>query len=256
MKPDITVLMVVRNEERYVGRAIKSILAQSYRNFRFVIVDDGSKDMTEKVIRAIHDKRITFYHYSESESLTKRLNQVLKIIKTEFVARMDSHNISSPGRLEKQRNYLLNNPEVVLVGSNYKKVDERGKILFASNFPQTWEKIRNKLFEKNVFKHASWFFRYNVIKKEGFYDENFRFSQDYEFLLRLVPKYPVFNLKEHLVTEILLPQSSSQKNRLAQALLVLRAQLKSAKYYPLWQRIYLVRTLIFIIKICIWKILN
>lgn len=252
-KPDITVLMVVHNEEKYVGQTIKSILNQTYKNFIFCIVDDGSTDNTWKVITSFRDKRIETNHFDNQAFLTTRLNQQLHNISTDFMARMDSHNIADPKRLELQRDFLLSNPDQILVGSNFKRLDERGKTIYQSGFPLTWTEIKNRIMEKNVFKHSSWFTRTNILKKEGFYNDLFRYSQDYELLLRLIPKYPVSNLPETLITEIQIPKATSQTHRFKQALFALKAQAKSLSSYPLWQSIYLFRTILYVIKSFIWQ---
>ncbi|MBI3558894.1 glycosyltransferase, partial [Candidatus Gottesmanbacteria bacterium] len=188
--------------------------------------------------------------------LTKRLNEGLRMTTTEFFARMDSHNLADKTRLEKQRTFLLKNKNVVLAGSNFIRKSESGEVISRSNFPLTWGEIKNKIMEKNFFKHASWFARYEVLKKEGFYNEDWRFSQDYEFLLRLVPKYPVAILPDYLLTEIQIKKAMSQVHRFDQALLVLRAQIKSLKWYPKWQIIYLLRTAGYVINSFIWQYLH
>jgi len=177
--------------------------------------------------------------------LTKRLNQGLKMTKTRFVARMDGHNLAEKRRLEIQRNYMLAHPETVLVGANFTRTDEKGKVILKSNFYQTWPEIKNHILEKNQFKHACWFARYDILKKEGFYNEKFRFSQDYEFLLRLVAKYPVANLPDFLMKDVAVKEAMSQQHRLAQAWLVLRAQIPAILRgdYPIWQGVYVLRTL-------------
>lgn len=255
MKPDTTVLMVVRNEERFIGQAIKSILDQTYEDHVFFIVDDGSMDTTWKVVKSFDDARIKATRFASQEYLTKRLNWELSRVRTEFVARMDSHNICSPDRLEKQRNFMLEHEEIALVGSNYIKIDESGREIFRSNFPLTWPEIKASVLKKNPFKHASWFARYDVLKREGFYNESFRFAQDYEFLLRLVPKYPVANLPDRLLTEIKIKEAVSQRHRSEQALLALKAQLLAlTKYhYPSWQAVYLLRSVSFYLKSLIFK---
>lgn len=250
LKTDITVLMVVRNEEKYVGATIKSVLSQTYKNFIFIIIDDGSTDDTWQVIKSFKDPRIKAVRHSEHNYLTKRLNEGLKMVTTEFIARMDSHNTTDKTRLEKQRNFLLENKEVVLVGSNFIRQNENGEVISQSNFPLTWGEIKNKIVEKNLFKHASWFARYETLKKENFYNESFRFAQDYEFLLRLALKYPLANIKESLLTEVKIKEAVSQKHKAEQSLFAFKAQLFAlTKYgFPLRKSFYLLRGLAFFLK--------
>lgn len=253
-KPDVTVLMVVYNEEKFVSETIKSILGQTYKNFIFLIIDDGSTDGTWNKIKSFRDQRIKPVRFLNHIYLTKRLNYGLGLVTTRFVARMDSHNIADKKRLEKQRQFLIDNKKVVLVGSNFIRTDENGKEIFRSNFPLDTKGIKSKIMQKNLIKHASWFGRLEILSRENFYNESFRFAQDYEFLLRLVRKYPVANLPDYLVTERQIKQAMSQKHRLGQAFLVLKAQfLAVCRYgYPWGETVYLFRTIGFIIKTFFW----
>lgn len=253
-KPDVTVLMVVYDEEKYVSETIKSILGQTYKNFIFLIIDDGSIDGTWNKIKSFRDQRIKPVRFLDRAYLTKRLNYGLGLVTTRFVARMDSHNIADKKRLEKQRQFLVDNKKIVLLGSNFIRTDENGKEIFRSNFPLDPKAIKSKIMQKNLIKHASWFGRLEILRLENFYNESFRFAQDYEFLLRLVRKYPVANIKDYLLTEVQIKEAVSQKHRLEQSLFAFKAQLKTIRFYPKWQAIYLLRTLLFIIKTCIWQI--
>ena len=100
----ITVLMPVYNAERYVGEAIESILNQTFRDFKFLIIDDGSTDRSCEIIRAysLEDHRIELVINESNMGITKTLNKGLSMIDTPYIARMDSDDISLPHRFEKQ----------------------------------------------------------------------------------------------------------------------------------------------------------
>ncbi len=242
--------MSVYNGARYLREAIDSILSQSYHNFLFLIIDDGSTDTTAEIIYSYRDKRIVFRCYEDNRGLTYRLNEGLMSIRTPFVARMDADDIALKERLQKQRQYLLGNQHVVAVGSNFRRVDSSGKTILLSHLPGDYQQIKSQLMVRNLFKHASLLLRYDILKKVGFYNINFKLAQDYELMLRLASSYPVANLPENLLIDRYTPAALSQKHRLASAIFTLKAQfLAVTRYgYPWWQVVYLVRGLGFVIK--------
>ena len=250
MNTNITILISVRNEDAYIGPTIQSILNQTYKNFEVWVIDDGSTDKTWKVIKSFKDKRIKSFHFEKNTGMTPRLNWAIPQIKTEFVARMDSHNLADKNRLKKQHDFMLKNPKIMAVGSNFIRIDESGKKMMETNYPLDYKNIKKKLIEKNVFKHGSMFIRREVYDKVGLYDPYFKLTQDYDFILRIAAKFPVANFSESLVTEIYRSQNMTQKHRVRSAWEALCSQWNALiKYgYPYWQAIYLVRGIGFLIK--------
>ena len=120
--PEITVLMTIYNEEKYVKEAIFSILNQTYADFEFLIINDGSTDQSLQIIQEIFDDRIKIIN-KENQGLTKSLNFGIKISKGRFIARQDADDYSHPERLEKQ--YNLANQAVIRYKNHHpeKKVD-------------------------------------------------------------------------------------------------------------------------------------
>lgn len=257
MQTNITILISVRNEEAYIGPTIKSILAQTYKNFELWVIDDGSTDKTWGKIQSFKDKRIKSFHFDQNTGLTSRLNWAVPRVRTEFIARMDSHNLADPTRLQKQLDYMISHPEVMALGSNFIRQDESRKVFFHSHFPTNYQEIKAKLMERNLFKHGSMFFRRKVYGLVGLYDPYFRLSQDYDFVLKVAARFPVANLPENLVTEIYRSQNMTQKHRVRSAWEALVAQWNGlTKYgYPLWQSVYLIRGLSFLLKSWVYSLL-
>ncbi len=110
--PKISVVMPVYNtKEEWLREAIESILNQSYKDFEFIIIDDGSDKSIEPIVNSYNDARIVLIR-QENLGIAKSLNYGFKISKGEYIARMDSDDISLPERFEKQVNFLDKNPQI------------------------------------------------------------------------------------------------------------------------------------------------
>ncbi|MCP8319033.1 MAG: glycosyltransferase, partial [Candidatus Methylarchaceae archaeon HK01B] len=127
--PKITILMSVYNGEKYLREAIDSILNQTFKDFEFLIINDGSTDRTVEILRSYHDSRIKIITNEKNMGLTKSLNKGLKIARSEYVARMDADDISYPRRLEVQYEYMKKNPDVGIVGSWNDVIDDKGNTI-------------------------------------------------------------------------------------------------------------------------------
>lgn len=169
---------------------------------------------------------------------------------------MDSHNTARKDRLGRQLNYMNENSKVLALGSNYLRQSEDGRIILQTNFPVKYEEIRKVIVKKNVFKHASMFFRREVYDLVGLYDPYFKVAQDYDFIVKIAAKYPVGNLPDCLVTEIYRTANLSQQQRVRSAWEAFVVQWKAiTKYsYPVWQAVYLVRGIVFLLKSILFKI--
>jgi len=200
--PAVTVLMPVRNGERFVRAAIASILAQTWTGFELVIVDDGSTDGTAGVIASFADTRIRVIRNQSSEGLARALNRGLAAAQAPLVARHDGDDVAHPERLETQLAFLRANPEVVLLGAQVRVLDERGR---ASN-PPGWRRalthdgIRFQSTFDNPFIHSSVVFRRDIIRDDlGGYDPAFTSGEDFDLWSRVAARYEVRNLPQRLV---------------------------------------------------------
>ena len=133
--PTVSVLTSVYNGERYLRRAIDSILNQSFINFEYIIIDDGSTDSTNKIIQSFNDPRIKLIENTQNIGLTKSLNIGVKICRGDYIARIDADDISFKQRLRKQYHFLLNNMNVVLVGGQRIIKDYIHKCVWYDNLP-------------------------------------------------------------------------------------------------------------------------
>lgn len=195
--PKITVLMSVYNGEKYLREAIDSILNQTFTDFEFLIVSDGSTDGTAEILQSYHDPRIKIINNEKNRGLTKSLNKGLGMAKGEYIARMDADDISLPNRFEEQLKYLERYPETVVLGTSIYVINGAGKLLMKEIAPSDPSKI---LLNNNAFTHGSVIFKKAVVDELGYYNELFRYSQDYELWLKIAKHYKVSNLTRPLYT--------------------------------------------------------
>lgn len=198
----ISVVMGAYNSEKYISEAIESIINQTYKNFEFIIIDDCSTDKTNMIIRkyAVKDNRIKLINNSNNMGLTYCLNKGIKIAKGKYIARIDTDDISLPGRLERQLSYLEKHKDVVVLGSCAFDIDENGKIIREKNVPKYNKDIVNLIKLVNPMIHSTVMFRKKEINIIGGYNEDFKTSQDYELWFRCIAKgYHMENLSEKLL---------------------------------------------------------
>jgi len=195
--PVISVVMCAYNAEKYICEAIDSILAQSFENFEFTIVDDGSTDGTEQLIKNYQDCRIRLIQRPHS-GLTKSLNYALSHISGEFVARMDADDRSHPERLQRQYSEFMRKPFLSLLGTWSIQIDSNGSEMRNNPLPFESEKIQADILQANPFVHGSMMIRKTVLDAVDGYRDDFIFSQDYDLALRLSANYELANLPAYL----------------------------------------------------------
>lgn len=197
--PDISVLMSVYNGERWLRDSIDSVLSQSEDDFEFIIINDGSIDDTPLILNSFNDERLIIID-QENIGLTKSLNRGLSIAKGKFVARIDADDICMLDRFYEQKKFLVENPEVVLVGSNAVLIDENNNDIGYTACPTSHDSLLRRLTTfRPVFPHSSILFRKDIVISEGGYNPYFTRSQDNELYLRLSEKYQLAGLDEYLV---------------------------------------------------------
>jgi glycosyltransferase involved in cell wall biosynthesis len=180
--PKITVLMPVYNDERYIRDSINSVLIQTFTDFEFLIIDDGSIDSTADIIKSYCDNRIRYVRNEQNLGLTKSLNIGLDLADGEYIARHDSDDLMEKTRLEKQLDYLQNHPEIVMLGSYYKIVDENNNIIKSIEWPiGKEENLFYILTGDNPVTTVM--YRSNILKQIR-YNEHFIQAQDIDLYLR------------------------------------------------------------------------
>lgn len=193
--------MSVYNHPKRIKKTVDSVLKQSFKNFEFIIVNDGSTEDVDSILNhyAKKDKRIKLIKNKKNFGLTKSLNKALKKSRGTYIARIDSGDICKKYRLKLQKEFLDKNPDYAIVGSFIKIINEGGKKIGKTIYPVEDYQIKNALIRTNPFCHSTWMLRKKVLNEMGFYNSEFKYTQDYELLLRVGSKYKLKNLNEFLV---------------------------------------------------------
>jgi glycosyltransferase involved in cell wall biosynthesis len=214
--PLVSVAMTVYNGERYLRKAIQSILTQTLENFEFIIINDGSTDNTAEILKSYQDPRMKVIH-QENTGVSISINRGLKLCRGKYIARMDADDISLPERLNLQVDFLERNSDYVMVGTGVVVIDEKDKVL--SKFGLSSDDLGIKwvcLFD-SPFAQSSVMIRKDAIVRANYYKEGVDyFVEDYDLWSRIVYIEKVANLKDVVHQYRDNPQGISRSNKEAQ----------------------------------------
>jgi glycosyltransferase involved in cell wall biosynthesis len=219
----LTIIMAVRNGKPYIEMAVNSILNQSFTEFKFIIVDNGSTDGTKNYLSKINDKRVKCFE-QPVEGFIPTINFALEKVDTKYVATMDSDDIAHPLKFEKQIKFMEQNDDVGLLGTSIEYFTlEKGR-KWKLKFPTTHEKIiRNLVNGHYVICHPSTIVRTSVLKELNGLRDKYRFAPDLDMYMRVSRKNKLANLPEVLfscrisnssITSVNLPNVIRDKHRL------------------------------------------
>lgn len=200
-QPTISVVMCVYNNERYLVDAINSILDQTFSDFEFIIINDGSTDQSESILRKFEkqDDRIRLFSRPNTGVIAAR-NEALGHVKGHYISTVDSDDIALPEMLAKQLAFLENNLEHVAVGQLVLVIDPDGLPIRVANENLTPEAIdQSHLKGHSVFPHSGSMMRHNAVKAVGGYREELKSAEDLDLWLRLAEIGKLSNLPEVLL---------------------------------------------------------
>ena len=210
--PLVSVIMSVFNGEYLLDKSIESILNQTFTDFEFIIIDDGSTDRTPDIIKKYEtDKRVIAIP-QENIGLTKSLNKAIKIARGELIARQDADDISLKERLLYLVNEFKKNPTLVLCGT--RAVIRSGELCYESKMLDDNE-ILDKIYYYNPFIHSSVMFNKKKFIEIGMYDETYSTTQDYDAWLRL-KKLGKIKIIDNVLVERVINDNSISKKKLFQ----------------------------------------
>lgn len=221
--PALSVFMPVYNAGEYLRPAIESVLSQTFSDFEFLIVDDGSTDHSVDIIQSYDDPRIRLIR-QENQGCYPARNRAIAEACGEFLANMDADDISLPERFAKQVAYLRENPEVVLVGTHVLGCDVEDTFRLTQPYDLEFDKASAIPFavtkgctqETSPFTCGTVMFRRNLVESMGPYDDRLCFSSDVEFVARAAQYGVIACLPEYLYVFRIRPSAISGGGALIQ----------------------------------------
>ena len=190
----VSVLMPAFNAAEYIREAVESILAQDFRDFEFVVVDDGSLDGTAGIVESIRDPRIKLVRCETNGGIVAALNEGIGACSGEYVARMDADDVARKGRLSRQVEFMDRHPDCGCSGTWY-RVMGKGETV---KYPERDEDIRVALFRSSAIAHPT-----AILRREVFdafkYEESYRHAEDYKLWIDIASKWKLANLQEVLL---------------------------------------------------------
>jgi glycosyltransferase involved in cell wall biosynthesis len=185
--PAVTVLLGVYNGAQRLGRAIESVLAQTFADFELLVIDDASQDASVRIVEqlAARDSRIRLLRNERNEGLGAVLHRGILEARADLIARMDADDVALPERLEKQVRFLSDHPRVDVLGTCAIDIDEDGRPLRERRVPTDHDTIV-KLMWTNPLIHPTVMFRRDRVLAAGSYSATVRRRQDYELWFRCV----------------------------------------------------------------------
>lgn len=235
--PIVSIILPTYKHPILIKRAIESVKNQTFHDWELIVIDDGLEDISKKEVELLsgEDGRIILLKNSQNLGIQKSLNRGLKEAKGEYIARIDDDDAWIDNeKLQKQINFIKQNQEFVLVGTNAVISDENGQKLGVYDLPDADEKIRRRILVKNCFLHPSVLMRKEKVLEVGGYleDDSVKHIEDYDLWLRLGVVGKFANLKDVAVNITVRPSSLTAKNRIAQARRIKDLSRKYKNIYP------------------------
>lgn len=205
----VSVLMVNYNHEDTLAETIQSVLNQTYSNFQFIIVDDGSTDRSCEIIESFQDERIELYKREENEHICVATNYGFTKVKGDYLARIDSDDLWYPDKLEKQLLFMEEHPECSVCFTWCDLIDEYG------NNINELEPNRLKVYESETLEQAQWMRRFyfwgnclahpavlmkrEVLENIGQFTLAYRQLHDFDYWIRIAKHYKIYVIQERLI---------------------------------------------------------
>jgi glycosyltransferase involved in cell wall biosynthesis len=204
---DMAVIMSVYYKDKLecLQESVQSILNQTFRDYHYYIAIDGPvQPDIDEYLTSLKDERIRLHRIEKNGGLAAALNYLLDILllnsEYKYIARMDADDISLPARLENQRNFLIINPEVSVVGSWYEEIDDEGNHLINKILPTKHEELRKRYYTKTPFPHSSVMYDRRLFEIAGYYPTDTKLMEDNVLWGRALKKNLTFaNLKQYLI---------------------------------------------------------
>jgi glycosyltransferase involved in cell wall biosynthesis len=238
--PLVSVLMLTYNGSRFIKDAIESVLGQTYTHLELIIIDDGSTDTTQEIIREFTDGRIRYIRHEQNAGLLVRRKESLGLASGTYVAVLDSDDLWLPNKLEKQVDHLSMHPDCVLVGTWITRIDEQGGMIGTTRYYSDDLSIRASILMRNQFAHSSILMRKDALDRTSGY--RFPLDEDLDLFLQLGLEGSFANIAETLTRYRINPtgQSRNKIGMIRNVLAIIRLHKNAYAGYHIARLKYLV----------------
>ena len=199
--PAISIILPVYNAEAYVREAVESILAQTFTDFELIIINDGSTDGSEAILRelAARDTRIVLVERPNG-GLVLALNDGLEMARADLIARMDADDVAMPERFAFQHARMVEEPELAVLGSFIRVMNKAGNVIRLREYPLTPKAAARHVEKDCPVIHPAVMMRRDAVLEAGGYRKAFLHAEDYELWLRMIDLgYAIANLSQPLL---------------------------------------------------------
>ncbi|MEK3740537.1 glycosyltransferase [Paenibacillus sp. FSL H7-0941] len=207
--PKVSIIIPSYNHSKFIGKAIESVLYQTYENFELLIIDDASPDNSVDVIKKYEDPRIKFYGFETNQGAVDTLNHGIINSSSEYIALLNSDDYWEIDKLEKQVHFLEESDSVDCVFSDANFIDEAGRVLsktdyfwadaFTQNNKSSGQWLKQLFYKLNCFCHPSMLIKKEVYNEVGLYDPSLRQLPDFSMWINVIKKFNIHVMEEKLV---------------------------------------------------------
>lgn len=195
----VSIILCFYNEEKYLAKAIDSVLAQTYSNFELIIINDGSSDKSEEIVKSYQDDRIKYVVNKENKRQAYCRNRGLGLATGDYIGFFDGDDIMMPEKMEYQVNYLREHDDIMLLSGGYTYMDGNGNVDANVVIPKyrSNDQIKSFMLFGNCIALGAALFRREISDKYHVrFDETNKASEDYRFWIDMLPYVKVANVDE------------------------------------------------------------
>ena len=213
-KPLVSVVLPTYKRGEKLRKAIESVLNQTCKDLEIIIMDDTPDDSIASIVFKIKDSRIKYIKNKERLGFVKSLNKSISLSRGKYIARIDADDLwLDLKKLEKQIEFLEENPDYILVGGGIIIVNEAGKELVRFLHPEKDKDIRDSILLVDNFTHSSVLIRKDALERVSGYDESLDFAEDWDLWLKLGKIGKFYNFSEYFVRYLKTPESRSNRKK-------------------------------------------
>lgn len=215
--PRVSVVTPMYNAEAYIEDAVRSVLAQSFTDFEYIVVNDGSSDTCGAIVDRLakEDTRLRVIHLPENVGNSRANNRGFAEAKGEYIACMDADDLCHPQRLEKQVAYLDANPMMGLVATQYWRLSPTGEVLRKTRNKLTNVVVKFQLLFAVPVCNPTTFFRRQIVDDmlPDVYSPRLKAAADYDFLCRVAETWDMHVLEDYLFYYRINPNGLSKQKK-------------------------------------------